>query len=212
MFMALAASFGMKALGGILGGLGARKQAKYQNQATYLQNQRMLMQAGQQASQAYTQMGSLASQATGTLAEAHRQAQLQSGQQQTLAAASGTIGASVDAVQNDIQRQDEVQRAQLATDLDTQLFNLRSQANAAYSDATNNLGTAVKAPSTGSIIGNSLLNAGLSTGAEYLGARMQFGAGKSNRVAPSTPKTMYTPATTYPLRSSALGDVLKTKL
>lgn len=200
MFMALAAVFGAKVLGGVLQGIAGNKQAAAQNKAAYLNNQRMLMQAGQQASQSYIQMGSLASQATGTMAEAHRQAQLQSGQQATLAAASNTIGASVDAVQNDIARQDEERRAELATDLDTQLYNLRSQANAAYEGATNNLDHGVKGQSAGKIIGSSILNAGLSTATDYLGSRLQFGAGAAKSAAgtgsslSSTTQGLSTPA------------------
>lgn len=178
MFMALAASFGAKALGGVLQGLAGNSQAKAQNRAAFLNNQRMLMQAGQQANQAYAQMGSLASQSTGLQAEAYRQAQLQAGQQQVMAAASGTIGSSVDAVQEDIEHEEEVKRAQLASDLDTQLNNVRSQANAAFEGAANGLDQGVKTKSMGSILGSSILNAGISTGLDYLGARMQFGAGK----------------------------------
>lgn len=189
MFMALAAVFGAKVLGGVLQGIAGNKQAAAQNKAAYLNNQRMLMQAGQQASQSYIQMGSLASQATGTLAEAHRQAELQSGQQATLAAASGTIGASVDAVQNDIARQEEDRRAQLANDLDIQLAGLRSQADAAYSGATNNLDKGVKGQSAGKIIGGSILNAGISTATDYLGSRLQFGAGAAKGAASSASST-----------------------
>lgn len=186
MFMALATVFAAKALGGIMQGIAGNKQAAAQNKAAYLNNQRMLMQAGQQASQSYIQMGSLAGQATATQAEAHRQAELQSGQQQTLAAASSTIGASVDAVQNDIAHEEEIRRAQLATDLDTQLGNLRSQANAAYAGATNNLDQGVKTQSMGKIIGGSVLNAAVSTGMDYLGSRLQFGAGAAGKAAGTT--------------------------
>lgn len=209
MFMALAIGFGVKALGGILGGISKNKQIKAQNKATYLQNQRMLLQAGQQANQAYAQMGALSSQATGLQAEAQRQARLQGGQQDTLAAASGTIGASVDAVQNDIEHQSDVQRAQLATDLDTQLSNLRSQADSAFSSAVNNLGAGQKTQSMGSIIGKSVLSAGVDTGLNYLGARMQFGASGAASKAPVQGSTTsssfgqsFTPATTIPFRSN----------
>ena len=177
MFMALATVFGSKVLGGVLQGIAGNKQAAAQNKAAYINNQRMLMQAGQQASQAYVQMGSLASQATGLQAEAYRQAQLQGGQQAVMAAASGTIGSSVDAVQEDIEHEAETRSAQLASDLDTQLANIRSQADAAYAGAANGLDRGVKTRSMGSIIGNSVVNAGLSTAMDYLGSRMQFGAG-----------------------------------
>ena len=176
MFMALAAVFGAKVLGGVLSGIAGNKQAAAQNKVAYINNQRMLFQAGQQASAAYTQMGSLASQATGLQAEAHRQAQLQEGAQAVSAAASGTIGSSVDAVQNDIEHEEDERRAQLANDLDTQLTNIRSQANSAYEGATNGLDHGVKTKSMGSIVGGSIVNAGLSTAMDYLGSRMQFGA------------------------------------
>lgn len=185
MFMALAAVFGAKVLGGVLQGIAGNKQARAQNKAAYLNNQRMLLQAGQQANQAYAQMGSLASQATGLQAEAYRQAQLQSGQQAVSAAALGTIGGSVDAVQEDIEHEEEVRRAQLANDLDTQLNNVRSQANAAFEGAANGLDSGVKTKSMGNIVGSSILNAGISTGLDYLGARMQFGASKAASTASS---------------------------
>lgn len=186
MFMALASVFAAKALGGVLQGIAGNKQAAAQNKAAYLNNQRMLVQAGQQASQSYIQMGSLASQATGLQAEAHRQAQLQAGQQEVSAAASGTIGSSVDAVQNDIEHEEDVKRAQLANDLDTNLYNLRSQANAAFEGAANGLQQGVKTKSAGSIIGGSILNAAISTGMDYLGSRMQFGAGAAKTASAST--------------------------
>lgn len=181
MLMALAAVYGAKALGGVLQGLSANKQAKAQNRAAYLNNQRMLLQAGQQANQAYAQMGSLSSQATGLQAEAYRQAQLQSGQQEVLANAAGTFGSSVQAVQNDIQHSQEVGSAEMSNDLETQLNNIRSQATAAFSSAVNNLDQGVKTHSTSSIFGNALVNAGVSTAADYLGTRWQFGASRPHR-------------------------------
>lgn len=186
MFMALAAMFGAQALSGIVSGLGANSKAAAANKAAFLNNQRIMNQSAAQASKSYAEMASAAGQATALQAEAHRQAKMQGAQQATLAAATGTIGASVDAVQSDIMHQEDARNAQIAEDLDTQLQNLRGQANAALTGGTQNLDQGVKGQSMGSILGSSVLNAGLNTGLNYLGARLNFGAmGAASKANPA---------------------------
>lgn len=176
--MWLAANFGASALGNLLGNGAYNKQVRAQNRATYAQNQRMILQAGQEANAAYAQMGALASQATGQLAEADRLSTLQRGEQAVTAAASGTTGASVRAVQMDIDRQQAQSREVIARDLMTQMDNLRNQASAAYASAGNNLGTAVKAKSGVSGLFGALGSAAFSTGAVYARQLSQFGSTK----------------------------------
>lgn len=169
--MVMAGMFAAQALSGLLSSSSKRKQQAAQNKATLLQNQRMLAQAGQEASQAYVEAGSAASQATGLLNEAGRLTAIEQGNQAVNAAASGTIGSSVDAVQMDLDRQEQQRKATIAEDLATQLANSRSKADAAYTSAINNFGSGQKVQSTGSMWASSLINAGLSTASSYLAKR-----------------------------------------
>lgn len=172
MWWVWAAMIASKVVGNVLQSKSQNKQIEAQNKAQYAQNRRMLVQAGMEATQAYAQAGSLASQATGLEAEAGRLAQQQGGEQAAAAAASGTIGASVDAVQMDIRRQEQVRRATVAEDLSTQLSNLRSRADSAFLSAVNNMGTGQNVQSGSSIWGNALLSAGASTAATYASYRL----------------------------------------
>lgn len=167
--MILAGIFAAKLLGNILQSKAQNKQIKAQNKAIYAQNQRALIQASQEASQAYAQAGSAASQATGLSNEAGRLTQIEQGNQATASAAAGTIGSSVNAVQLDLERQEQVRKATIAEDLDMQLQNARSRANSAYSSAINNFGTGQKMQSTGSMWTSGIINAGIGTAASYLG-------------------------------------------
>lgn len=174
----LAAQFGASALGSLLGTGAQNKQIAAQNRATYAQNQRLITQAGQEASAAYAQMGALSSQATGQLAEADRLATIQRGEQAVQAAASGTTGSSVMAVQYDIQRQQEQQQAATAADLETQLLNLRNRANSAWSSAYNNLGSAVKGTSAASALFGAVTAGAMSAGGTYINQRLTRGSTK----------------------------------
>lgn len=177
---ALAAGFAISALSGILSAdqQGAQEAAQYKAQAA--RTQQGILEAGQTASALNAQAGALSGQATAQLNEATRLADIQSGQQTANAGAAGVRGASVDAVQNDIQL--TLARTEQATldDLAVQQFNLRQQAVGAYRQVY--LGSNVASPvSSSSRYNAALVGAATRTGGQYAQQYFQFGSSTGNQ-------------------------------
>lgn len=95
------------------------------------------------------------------------------------AAASGTVGATVDAVQSDVQMQFDRARAEISEENERNLETFNMQLQDVILSGQNSLQTIKKPQRVG--IGEMLLNTALSVGSAYAGQRMSLGLGEGPR-------------------------------
>lgn len=141
--MLFTAALATTAASSLLGARAQNSQARAQNQVVAAQNRQQLLSAAQDVSALNVQAGQVAQDAVQKRQEAVRMANLQSGQQSALAGATGTRGASVDAVQSDISQQLGQQEDQLNQNYQNQMFSIQQQRGQAYGVSRSRMQSAV---------------------------------------------------------------------
>lgn len=175
------ALYGANAASSLLGQGAQNRQAKYQNQLVADRSQQQLRSAAQDVSALHVQAGQLAADATAKNAEAVRLANQQQGQQSAMAGAAGVRGASVDAVQDDIQHQLDRSQAQTDENYQNQLFTNRQQESRVLQQARNSMPSIVQQRSGFSALRDAASNALVQTGMQYANAYFKFGSGTNNQ-------------------------------
>lgn len=173
---ALAGLFAVAAGGGILQGLMARKDMAKQNKAIARQNLAQTMQAQESMLAVELQKSFVKQQSAQTMHTARRVASQEAGGQTAMAAAAGVRGASVDAVQNDIQRELGEAIDSARADAVMQEFNLNQQIKQIATSTRLNLTPYHDIPSIGQTLVRGLLSGGIQAGSAYAASRFKFGA------------------------------------
>ena len=172
---ALAVSFGINAVQGLLGGLQKRAAQKAENKAIKANNRRQLVEMSYAIGQGRVQEAALRAQAAQDLHTAGRMASSAKGNARAQAAAAGVKGASVQAVQNDIDMELSRVVGEVGTNLITQQYNLNEQARSIAVSTLNNFGQLNKVASPLALAGQAAIGGALSTGSIYAEGLFKFG-------------------------------------
>lgn len=160
---------------GILSGLQQRKDLIKQNKAIARQNMAQMAETQTAIKGVELQQALARAEAAGNMATARKVALAAGGEQAVAAAAAGVRGASVDAVQLDIQRElDEALSMERQNAIQTE-FNLNQQISQMARQTTLNLQPLAKVPSIGSTITRGLVGGAVNTGSAYASSRFQYG-------------------------------------
>lgn len=180
---ALALAFGLSAGKSLLGGLQNRALQKEENKSILETNRLKLVEMAHALGQTQVQHAAVRSQAATDLNTAGRMANTAGGDARAQAAAAGVRGASVDAVQNDIEM--ELSRAigEIETAAIVQTYNLNEQARSIAQSTLHNLGYLNKVASPLQVLGSSLVDGALSAGSQYASAYFKFGGRAPNSAA-----------------------------
>lgn len=173
---ALAGLFAAAAGGSVLTGLMTRKDMAKQNEAIARQNLAQTMQAQESMLAVELQKSFVKQQSAQTMHTARRVASQEAGVQTAMAAAAGVRGASVDAVQNDIQRELGEAIDSARADAVMQEFNLNQQIKQIAASTSLNLTPYHDIPSIGQTLVRGLISGGIQTGSAYAASRFKFGA------------------------------------
>ena len=167
--------FGVQAAQGMLSGLIDRQDAIKQNKL--IAQQRIMQTQSAMRSMIDVQVSKDQNrQAAVTAESAARVAALSAaGTERAAAGASGVRGASVDAVQSDIQSQlgqaiDETKQSEIANE-----FNLNQQIVAIATQARSSLPAYNRIPSIGQTLIRGAIQGGMSAGSAYVSARFKYG-------------------------------------
>lgn len=172
---ALATSFGLNASKSLLGGLQNRSLQEAQNRHIRENNRLRLVEMSRAIGNTQVQAAAVRAQAATDLNTAGRMANTASGDATAQAAAAGVRGASVDAVQSDIQM--ELSRAigEIETATIASTYNLNEQARNIAQSTLLNLGYLNKVASPAEMLGSAAVYGGLSTGSVYAEQYFKFG-------------------------------------
>lgn len=171
--------FGAQAAGGAVTGLLERKDMYAQNKAIAEANIRAIRAANDTLMGVRAQQNFARQQAQASMDSARRAAMSASGTYTAEAAAAGVRGASVDAVQVDIDRALGENIDQQRADAVQTEFNLNAEIQNIAAQTRMNLTPLHKIPSVGTTLFRAALGAGVSTGAAYAASRFQFGSSAS---------------------------------
>lgn len=171
--------FGAQAAGGAVTGLLERKDMYAQNKAIAEANIRAIRAANDTLMGVRAQQNFARQQAQASMDSARRAAMSASGTYTAEAAAAGVRGASVDAVQVDIDRALGENIDQQRADAVQTEFNLNAEIQNIAAQTRMNLTPLHKIPSVGTTLLPAALGAGISTGAAYAASRFQFGSSAS---------------------------------
>lgn len=181
MFPMLLATFAMSAGQSALQGAQQRRAAQAQNKEIERANRANTAEAFQAVSSLEVQRGFLRKQTAKDLFLAQRTATEAGSSVEAAAAAAGVKGASVDAVQNEIDQdlseaQGEIEIAHVNNE-----FNLNQQIRELLTQTRLNLGQLQRVPSTASILGNAIVAGGLSAAGTYANQYFKFGSSSGNQ-------------------------------
>ena len=172
----LIAMAGVSVLQGILGGAAQRKQIKAQNKAAAQANALNTLEAFQGVSAIEVQRGAVRQQTAKTLALADRRAAEASSTVGAASAATGVQGASVDAVQNDIDRELGEVQGELEIQHINQEYTLNQRVRELVTGTRMSLEQMQDVPSSASILRGALLQGAMSAGSAYANQYFQFGS------------------------------------
>lgn len=175
----LVAMFGMQAAGGAVQGLLQRKDMFKQNKVIAKVNLANINAAKESILAVGMQQNFARQQAAASIDAARRAALSAGGVFENEAAAAGVRGASVDAVQVDIERELGENVDQQRADAVMTEFNLNAEISNIAANTRMNLTPVHKIPSVGSTLVRAAVGAGISTGATYAASRFQFGSNAS---------------------------------
>lgn len=175
----LLAMFGMQAAQGAVQGLLQRKDMFEQNKAIAEANLANINAAKKSILNVQMQQNFARQQAAASIDSARRAALSAGGVFEAEAAAAGVRGASVDAVQMDIERELGENVDQQRADAVMTEFNLNAEISNIANSTRMNLTPLHKIPSVGSTLVRAAVGAGISTGAAYAASRFQFGSSSS---------------------------------
>lgn len=175
----LLAMFGMQAAQGSVQGLVQRKDMYAQNKAIAQMNLANIDAAKESILNVQMQQNFARQQAAASIDAARRAALSSGGVFEAEAAAAGVRGASVDAVQMDIERALGENVDQQRADAVMTEFNLNAEIVNIAANTRMNLTPVHKIPSVSSTLARSVVGAGISTGAAYAASRFQFGSSSS---------------------------------
>lgn len=182
---ALLAMFGMQAAQGATQGLLQRKEMQRQNEAIAKANLANIN-AAQEAILAVGVRKSFVRQQAQSSMESARRAALGASSEATAeAAAAGVRGASVDAVQSDIDRALGENIDQQRADAIAEEFNLNAEIQNIAANTRMNLTPLHRVPSATSTLLRAGVGAGVQAGAAYAGSRFQFGTNSTPPAATS---------------------------
>ncbi len=170
------AMFAVNAGSSLLQGSQQRKQIKAQNKALRQANIANTEEAMYSIGTIRVQQADMRMQAQRQQAEAVRAAGQAAGDARTLAAAAGVKGASVDAVQYDVEKSLDDALAEIQISAINSQFNLNQQIRQVARQTAANLHQYQKVPSTGDILRQSILSGAMAAGQAYAGQFFQFGS------------------------------------
>lgn len=189
MWPMLLATFAMSAGQNALQGRQQQQAAIAQNKEISKANAANAAEAFQAVSSIEVQRGFLRKQTAKDLHLAVRAANESGSTVAAAAAAAGVRGASVDAVQQEIDQdlseaQGEIEQAHINNE-----YNLNQSIRELLTQTRLNFGSLQNVPSTASILGNALVAGGLSAAGTYANQYFKFGSGTDN--AATKPKPAY---------------------
>lgn len=176
----LAAMAGMNLLQGVMSQRAANKAAEAENQAIMAANTKNTIRTAARAALLKAQLAVAAKQQSQARADLNKQVLQASGSAAANAAASGTVGASVAAVQNEI----DVAASDAEARLDAEWATEQENSLQALADTTtaglDSLQSGRKVASVGSQALGLLLNTAANTATTYFTAKMNLGLGSAN--------------------------------
>lgn len=182
---ALLAMFGMQAAQGAAQGLLQRKEMLRQNEAIAKANLANINAAQETILAVGVQKSFIRQQAQSSMESARRAALGASGEATAEAAAAGVRGASIDAVQSDINRALGENIDQQRADAVQNEFNLNAEIQNIAAQTRMNLTPLHRIPSVTSTLLRGVVGAGVQAGASYAGSRFQFGTNSTTPTATS---------------------------
>lgn len=175
---------GISLIGGALQGNEDRKAARRENEAKQAANLQNTLEIAQEIGSLNVQQGMLRRNAAAQRSTAQRVALLGSGSATASAASAGVRGASVDAVLQDINRELGWAHTELELEQEGQVYNLRNRIRQVTQSGIANLYGYNPVQSSGDVMRNAAVGAGLNFASQYANQYFQFG-GTSTNTSPS---------------------------
>jgi len=166
----LLAIAGFSGISNYMQGAAQNKQTKADNAAKAKANLSTMRETAQVLNSLAVQSHELLSQAATARATATRQALIGKSTAESQAAAAGVHGASVDAVQQDIERELNWYKSDLSHNVDIEAFNAETQVRSVVANAKARILTPNATTSNSSLFVNSLFTGALSAGSTYASA------------------------------------------
>jgi len=159
-------------------GKAQQQDIKAQNANIRLNNLRTTQETALEISGLLAGQTTLRIQAADAYKNATQAGQVAKSSAETVAAAGGVKGASVDAVSMDMDREVSTVQAEVSQSLEVEQFNMSQRLRSLVSSRKAQLGQTQRVPSSGEIWRNAAISTGMETLGAYASSLIQFGGSK----------------------------------